>query len=425
MKNVLIISYAFHEQEAIGSIRIRGLARLLPEFGWNPIILTAKFPGKSSSEYNVVETFYEDKNKKLKQNFGYNINETVKDQLRLPADKNKKSFIDYVFYVWQEFFNYPDLERTWYKYAVDAGKTILKREKIDAIISSSSPVTSHLIAKTLRDKYNTPWIADLRDLWTQNHYYSHTAIRRLMERKLEVRTLKKADALVTISPYLSDKLRELHHKKIYTIMNGFNSDSVNNDIIKFPDKFTITYTGTLYLSKRDPKKLFQAINDLIQKNTINSNDIIINFYGLRESWLEEEIKYFNLEHVAKLNGFVNRMTALKKQRESHLLLLLLWDHPEEKYIATGKLFDYLGSKRPVLAIGGEKGFVHEILIDTNAGIFTTSVEEIKKYIVALYREWKTYKRVVYKGNESNLNKYTQREMTKKFSEVLNNVINYI
>jgi glycosyltransferase involved in cell wall biosynthesis len=425
MKNVLIISHAFYEQEAIGSVRIRGLAKLLPEFGWNPVILTAKFPGKSAPEYNVVETFYQDKKKKLKENLGFNVNETIKDQIGGSADKTKKSIIDYAFYIWEEFFNYPDLERSWYNDAVNAGITLLEKENFDAVISSSAPVTSHLIAKTLKNRFGTPWIADLRDLWTQNHYYSHSALRRLVERKLEVKTLANANALVTISPYLADKLRELHNTRVYSITNGFSDSELDTDNIKFADKFTITYTGTLYLSKRDPMKLFQALNDLILKNLVNPNDFEIKFFGPKESWLTEEIKSFQLEKIARLQGFVDRSTALKTQRESQLLLLLLWDHPEEKYIATGKLFDYLGSKRPILAIGGEKGFVAEILDDTNAGIFTTSIDEIEKNILDLYTEWKKNKIVAYKGKISNVNKYTQRAMAKKFTEVLNNVIQHI
>lgn len=423
MKKVLIISFAFLEQEASGSTRIRGLAKFLPEFGWDPKILTIKFPGKSDPGFNIVETFYENKLKKLKENLGFETTEAVKDQLGLPAYKNKKLFIDYIYYFWNEIFCYPDLENNWYKFAVDAGKKLLENENFDAIISSSTPITSHLIAKTLKNKYRIPWIADFRDLWTQNHYYSHTPIRRLIERKLEIKTLARADALVTISPYLADKLKELHNKRVYSITNGFSDEETYRNDVKLTKKFTITYTGSLYLSKRDPIKLFQALNELILKKIVDSKDIEIRFYGVKESWLEEEIKSFNLEKIAKWYGYVDRMTALKKQRESQLLLLLLWDHPEERNIATGKLFDYLGSKRPILAIGGSKGFVKEILDETNTGIFVISIDEIKNYLINSYQEWKRNGQTSYHGNMSNVNKYSHREMAKKFSEVLYTITN--
>lgn len=422
MRKVLLISWMFLEKEAIGSIRLHGLAKYLPEFGWEPVILTKKVSGKSEPAYNVIETFYQDKRKILKNFFGFKAGESVIDQLGLPTHKNKKSLIEYIYNMWREIFCYPEVETSWFKHAIVAGKNLLEDEKFDALISSSPSVTSHLIAKKLKYKYQVPWIADFRDLWTQNHYYAHTKIRTLVERKLEIKTLAMADALVTISPYLAEKLKELHKMNVYSITNGFSDEGTNNFPVRLTDKFTITYTGILYQSKRDPIKLFQTINELFEKKVINPNDIEIRFYGHKESWLEEEIKSFKLERIARMYGTVDRMTALNKQRESQLLLLLLWDHPEEKNVATGKLFDYLGSKRPILGIGGYKGFVDEIMNETNTGIFATSLDEIKNYLVNSYNEWKKNGQVSYHGNISNINKYSQREMAKKFSEILNSII---
>lgn len=423
MKKVLIISYYFLEQEAIGSIRIRGLAKFLPEFGWDPVILTVKVPGKSEPGFNVVETFYQSKQKKLKESLGFKANEAVKDQLGLPAYKTKKLLIDYIFYIWLEIFCYPDSQKSWYKFAVDAGKKLLKNDSFDAIISSSYPLTSHLIAKNLKNKYGVPWVADLRDLWTQNHYYSHTLIRTLMERKLETKTLAIADALVATTPYSAEKLRKLHKKRIYSITNGFSYEETDKDEAKLTDKFTITYSGGLYLGKRDPIKLFQAVNELISDKIIDSSDIEIRFYGPKESWLEEEIRSFNLEKIAKLYGSVDRMVSLEKQRESQILLLLLWDHPEDKNICPAKIFDYFGSKRPILAIGGSSGFVKDIFDETNVGIFAISIDEIKNFLVNSYNEWKRNSQVAYHAKISSINKYSHREMAKKFSEVLNEITN--
>lgn len=424
MKKVLIISFAFLQPEAIGSIRIRGLAKFLPEFGWEPVILTIKCQGKSDSRFNVVETFYKDNQKKLKKNLGFKEEGSLIEQMN-SSKRKKKLLIDYTFYIWQEIFNYPDLENRWYKYAVDAGKTLLDNGCFDAVISSSPPVTSHLIAKNLKNRYEIPWIADLRDLWTQNHYYSHTKIRTLIERKLEIKTLAMADALIATTPYSAKKLRKLHEKRVFSITNGFSYEEVDNDEVQVTDKFTITYTGSLYKRKRDPIKLFKAVNELISDNIIDINDMDIRFYGSKGNWLEKEIKSYNLEKIVKLYGFVDRMTVLKKQRESQILLFLLWDHPEEKNICPGKIFDYFSSKRPILAIGGSNGFVKELLDETYSGIYVVSIDEIKNYLVNSYQEWKRNGNVSYIGDISNIKKYSHREMAKNFSNALNSVTNHI
>jgi hypothetical protein len=422
MKKVLIISFAFLEQEAIGSVRIRGLAKFLPEFSWEPIILTIKFQGKSDPEFKIIETFYQDKHKKMKKKLGFKAEDSLKEQMGLSTYKNKKLLIDYALYIWQEIINYPDSQKSWYKYAVDAGKKLLENERFDAIISTSPPETSHLIAKTLKNKYGIPWIADLRDLWTQNHYYYYSPVRRLIDRKLEIKTLTMADVLVATTPYSAEILKKLHKKSIYSITNGFDYEEIDKYTAKLTDKFTITYSGGLYLGKRDPIKLFRAVNELISNGIIKSRDIKIRFYGLKESWLEEEIKSFNLEKITKSYGLIDRMVALEKQRESQILLLLLWDHPEEKNICPGKIFDYFSSKRPILAIGGSNGFVKEILDETKIGIFAISIDEIKKFLVDSYLEWKTNGKVSYHMNLANINKYSHREMAKKFSELLNLII---
>ena len=124
---------------------------------------------------------------------------------------------DYILDLWVELFAYPDAEKNWYKPAVKASEKLLSNENFDAIISTSYPVTSHLIANELKKRHNIPWIADMRDLWTQNPYYKFSIIRKFIERRLEVKTLAKANLLTTISKPLENDLRTIHNgKKIYT-----------------------------------------------------------------------------------------------------------------------------------------------------------------------------------------------------------------
>ena len=91
-----------------------------------------------------------------------------------------------------------------------AAREILRKENIAAVISSSPPVTSHLIGGELKAEHEIPWIADIRDLWSQNHNYRYSPLRRALDRRLELKTLSKADALVTVSEPWAEKLRNLH-----------------------------------------------------------------------------------------------------------------------------------------------------------------------------------------------------------------------
>ncbi len=425
MKKVLIVSYYFPPDTAIGGLRINGLVKYLPYFGWEPIILTKNLSDNLSSKYNIINTpyFEYDSIASFKKRIGLNPKGSIKKQIGKPNLKNKKTFLNVLFSFIEEIITYPDNQKTWYSNAFEAGDKILSNEKIDAIISSSSPIISHIIAHDLKKKHSIPWIADLRDLWTQNHYYYYSNVRKFFDTKLEIKTLKTANVLTTVSEVLASALRILHNEKfIYSIPNGFDLEESINGNINLSSKFTITYTGSLYQGKRDPSKLFKSLNELIEENKINKKDIEVRFYGPQEDWMKQKIEQYNLQDVIFDYGLVSRDVALSRQRDSQVLLLLLWDHPSEVGVYTGKIFEYLASKRPILAIGGIKGVVNELLEETEAGYFVSSIEDIKNIIIKYYNEYKLNGQISYKGNNSKIEKYSQKEMARKFAEVLDNSI---
>jgi len=138
--------------------------------------------------------------------------------------------------------------------------------------------------------------------------------------------------------------------------------------------------------------------------------------------VERQINDYGLAGIVKQNGIVPRQIALQRQRESQLLLLLKWEDPKERGTHTAKVFEYLAARRPILATGGSSDVVDELLNETNAGICASTVEGIKNTLKELYREYKLRGEVAYQGDESEINKYSYREMVRKFSEILDRLI---
>ena len=422
MKSALIVTYFFPPMSEIGGIRLYGLAKYLPECGWNPIILTPVLPGEPDPRFRVIQTPYDDVVGLWKKRVGLNTKESLNAQFDVSRAKNQLSIIDRLVYLPWEIITYPDPMGGWYKHAVQAGDKLFQSEQIDAILSSSYPVTCHLIAKTLAEKYQIPWIADLRDLWTQNPYSNHCAPRRLAERNLELRTLGKASALVTVSEPLAGDLSRLHaHKPVYVITNGFDPEDAHFDHPKLTDKFTITYTGVLYDGKRDPSMLFEALKNLISDGVIDPGRVEVRFFGSQDPWLFDEIRNANLDDIVKVFGFVPRDQALQRQRESQLLLLLLWDNPEEKGVYTGKVFEYLAAGRPIIALGGpEESVVKDLLNETQAGHYILSLEDLEIVLSKYYSEY-VRTGAIPRTKESAIMKYSHLEMAKKFADLLNKV----
>lgn len=419
MKKVLIIAFYFSQNE-VGSIRMRGLTKYLPLFGWQPTVLTIK-TNQSKNDYELIETEYEDIYSKWKRKLGIKPQKTLNEHLNVEFNKkNKKTFLEYLIYLWQEIFAYPDDQKTWLNDALSTGKDTLFSEHYDAIITSSFPLTTHLIGNKLKKEHNIAWVADLRDLWSQNPYSNHIFLRKFFEKRLEKKTLKLADVLTTVSPPFAKELKKNHDKPIYSIYNGFDPDQLKKSQ-KLTNRLSITYTGNLYQGKRDPEKLFLAINELIKEGKIDVNDFSIDFYGRYESWLDNEIKKHELENIVKIHGLIPREEILTKQCESQILLLLTWDNPKDKGSIPGKVFEYLAAKRPILSIGNEEGQIKDIINETNSGIHSSDVSQIKKYICLNYKEFKTNKQIKYLGINSEIEKFNQKNMAKKFAEILNEI----
>ena len=424
MKKVLIITYFFN-QEVIGSVRLRGLAKYLPKFGWEPIILTTT-TNNSHSNYRIIETEYNELLERWKNFFGFNQQKKFPEQIKLSTKKNKKTFIEFLIKIYIEIFAYPDSQKNWCKPAVEAGAKLLENEHFDAIISSSSPVTCHLIANNLKKQYKLPWIADLRDLWTQNPYYDHTYLRRLIDKQLEINTLRIADAITTTTDYSTKDIETIHKSKhVYTIPNGFDPIKLNqnNECLPINDKLTIMYAGTLYNGKRDPEPLFEALAELNSEKKIDLRNLSIDFYGCGEDWLKKDIAKYNLENIVMVHGMVPRDEIIKKQEKTQLLLLLTWNNPKEVGVIPGKLYEYLAAKRPIISIGFPNGLVKGIIDNTNSGVHVSNKERIKDVIYHYYQEFKQNGNIKYNGISEEINKYKHNEMAKKFAIVLNEITN--
>jgi len=425
MKKVLIIGYLHpFTQRQMGSFRLLPLTKYLPTFGWQPIILTAPLKESPDLQLNILEAPCQDILSFWKRLFGFEPDEDTSEQVKKQLGAiSKMPLIDFILTRVGEIVNYPDSEKKWRAPALETARTFLQHEDVD-VMMSCHPKISHIIANDLKARFHVPWIADLPDLWSQNHNYNYSPVRKLIDRRLELKTLSKADALTTVSEPWAEKLRTLHQgQPVYTITHGFDTEEANDPPAILTAKFTVTHTGSIYTKRQHPSKVFAALQGLISDRVMNPSDIAVRFYGTKHEWLDKETERYELSSVVKQCGTIPRHTAIEKQKESQLLLLLDWDDPQEKGVYTGKIFEYFGARRPILATGGSDGdVVAQLLNRTNTGMHASTAEDIKKMLKELYREYKLKGKVVYKGKESETSKHTHREMARKFAEILDSLI---
>ncbi len=420
MKKLLLIAYYFPPQSDTGAQRPHRIARYLPCFGWDPVVLTTKASASLSGEMRLVLADYRDLLGACKRLFGFDPGRGLREQLSdgsrgtTPDPGAESRLIDTL----KQIIAYPDEQRGWYRGAVRAASEFLGREKVDAIVSTSYPVTSHLVGRTLKQRFGIPWVADLRDLWTQNHYCRKNGVVEFLERRLELRTLGDADALVTVSGPLAAALGGLHEaKRVVCITNGYDPEEAASTGNPPEGAFTITYTGTLYGGRRDPSMLFGVLRELIDRGDLDPSVVRVSFIGPREPAILRQIEGYGLKGVVTLHGPVTRQEALRLQRESQLLLLLLWDHPQDSGVYTAKVFEYLAARRPIVATGGTPGVVSELLEATQAGHFASGSESLREIILEYYQEYRNSGVVRWKGT-GRVEDYSYETIARQYAGLL-------
>ena len=440
MKKVIIIAFYFNQVNEIASKRLRALARYLPQFGWEPIVIVpdlgADLKENDNLNYRIIYTEYEDMFSHFSNKFKSQANESkeLHDSENGSGDKMKDSssfsnpIVSKAISLAGEVFAYPDGMKYWHKAAFDAASRIIEEEEIEAIISSSWPVTCHTIAKDLKDKYDIFWIADLRDLWNLNPYVSHTFIREHFERKLELETFENVDVLTTTTDLAADTLATLHpDNKIVPILSGYDENDLKfleelvvdkeDNLKQSHDKLKFNYAGSLYGGKRDPTNLFKAIRQLEDEGKLDSSKISLEFYGDSTN-LEEIASEYNLGDLVKIGGKITHDEVLKKQLESDVLLLISWNDEKEKMFIPGKIYEYFAIRKPVLSIGYKEGSLKELIEETNVGYHVSDFESTKEVVLKFYNEFRE-KGVIEFNSSINVEDYSMEIMARKFADLLN------
>ena len=434
---VLMLSYYYPPLGGIGMLRSLKFAKYLPEFGWTPVVLT---PEKGVHAY-YCENEYEGilSGVEVVRTGYFDLVGWVKGLFRIPrksgggfretkgtgAKKENKFFSRLA----KEWLFFPDQYIGWYYHAVQKGLEVAGEKDIAALYSTSSPVTAHLIAHNIKHKTALPWIADLRDLWTQNPYYTKNFFVTLLEKTLERHILGYADALVTVSAPMADKLAGLHKKNVYVITNGFDEEDFTGLPVKSESKFIISHTGQLYNLKRSPEPLCKALASLAAKGAVDLARIELRFFGEIDTALQKLVDHYKLGGAFLAPGMVPYKQSLGYQVSSTVLLLLEWGHQESGDIYTGKLFEYLGARRPVLALTRDGSIVTDLLHESGAGEAVAMdnenwQDELEEVLSRWYREFVNTGQVSYHGSEKVIQRYTRRKVAGELAALLDKISLY-
>lgn len=417
---VLIVSFFFPPQNAIGGLRAGKMAKYLPRHGWDPIVLTT-FPESADPTMPIdisEERIHRAPVKPLARSSGNRKTSGSDGSQKATRMRALKSLLGWP--GWQ-VAQIPDHSMGWCPYAISIGKRLLLENKVDAIFSTSGPPSSHIVAAALQKAGNLPWIADFRDLWTDNHAVQCRGVWRWVNSWAEKHFLARATHITTVSPYWVDSLEKRHGKPVSVIMNGFDADDYREGDSVDSAKFTLAYTGRIYEGQQDPSILFKAVADLARDGMISKTDFEIAFYG---SYLEPVAgfaKRFGIAELVSVHGPQPYGMSLRVQRSATALLYLEWGDAKRGVFAA-KLFEYLGAGRPVLSIGPKDGVTRDILDGCRAGQLASDETGVKNTLMGWIRTFRQDGCLSSFNRADVMDGYTRAYQANALAERLNDLV---
>ncbi len=408
MKKVLIVSYVFPPMAAVGGQRIVNFCKFLPQFGWTPVVLTVKggvntswdaTPLKSIPETIIYrsltfEPLLKREMKSAKSKEPYLPSE---DTGTISSEPKKPSLLGRLKRFIRLSLSVPDFAILWIPFGVAKGIRAVRKEKVSVIVSSSPPVSAHIVASLVARMTGRPHLVDFRDLWTLNHNYNQRGYPEYFkkyDRFWERMVLKRAKLVTTASPGFSRQmathLNGSLNGKIETITNGFDYGEVNLEE-EFPasDKkcLRFLYAGTLY-SHFNPVFFLESLADWQKEDRIDPATVAIDFYGNYDYDYKEWVGKLGLGAMVRFHGFIPRAELLKIIKKADYLLLLLGFQPEAANVIPAKLFEYLASGAKILALAPD-GVTSELIKKYEAGICIGKKDgsELIRTLRGIYREW--------------------------------------
>ena len=429
-KRVLIISYYWPPSGGNGVQRWVKFVKHLRNFGWEPVIYTVEngeYPvldqslvkdipmGVQVIKQPILEPYYI-----YKKLTGKKADSKISRDV-IGTDRQLSKMEKLALWIRGNVF-IPDARFLWIKPSVKYLARYVKENKFDLMVSTGPPHTDHLIALQLKRKTNIKWVADFRDPWTTMDYFadlnlSAYALKRHFQ--LEKNVLTEADAVVSVGNMMKKEFDEKRGSDTYVVTNGFDEDDFKGPQVMLSSEFTISHIGSFH-QRRNPAIFWQAVSELVAENAAFSLNLKIRLIGKVDASILQVIKEKNLEIYLEYLPYLAHELVIPELKRTQLLLLPIDNFDGAKWVLTGKLFEYLAARRPILCIGPVDGDAAAVIAECNAG--TTfdfaDLTGLKKQLLCYFELYQENNLTV---NGSSIDIFSRRKLTEKLVSIFNEI----
>lgn len=431
-----MIAHAFPPIGGIGALRTVKFAKYLPDFGWQPVILTVAQSDSFMQDASLLDELPPStpiyRARSWEPINAARVKQTTE---RLGVNKStgngglKQKLIARLKPLYFAL-RIPDDKIGWLPLGTRLGQRVMAEEAIDLIWATAPPYTAFLIGAGLKRASHKPFIVDYRDEWSSMQYqdYPTNPFTTFLNAQLERRVLRQSDYLVTANPGMADNLYRAHLLTVMTpqvdIMNGFDdADYVKDGTLAHDGRFTIVYTGTLYGERRSPHYFLRGLAQFLIAVPTARTRLRVCFVGTYYEQHVRLVEELGLTDVVEFVGMVSHHEATQYQLMADLLLLIVGNGPGSHVVFTGKLFEYLGARRPILALAPLDGPAARLIAETATG-YTVDSEDtvgIGRQLEQIYGAWQA-QRFVYQPHTALVNQYSRRAATQKLAGIFDEVL---
>lgn len=423
----MILAPSFPPVNTIAVYRYLSMARYLPKWDWNAIVLTPEWTfenrthledrlslaaGSKSLFASWDPSFTPDAHLRVERAPFKSRQELGEAYWKRLRTRIRGGYFDYLI---------GDLPQA----VLRKGREVCQRNRVDAILSGGAPEYQFGIASQLCREFKIPWVADYRDLVDQVRVTSKNMVSHLrgeLARRVLIaqnnKHVQAAAARVTVSEGFAEMLRARNRIPVHVIMNGFDPNDFRPYLglsRKANPYFTVTYGGTLY-DAQDPSVFLDGIDLVLKDAPAAKQKMHVVFFGQSSDAIRGRLSRMKYRDVIESGGTLTRPVMLERYCTSDILLLLTW-----RCILPAKLFEYLGSERPILSAPGDGDITDRILAETKAGVVATTPGAVAKQLHAWYREWRETGTVANRCAKDAVYKYTRQSQAEQMAKVLDEV----
>jgi glycosyltransferase involved in cell wall biosynthesis len=414
-KHALFVAFHFPpEASSSGVLRTLKFANYLLEFGWRVSVLSVEVDAYEITDGSLLEQ--------------------VNPQIQVYRTRylNSKTQLSIKGF-YPSLLALPDRWMGWRFWAVAQGLRVHENDSVDLIFSTSPHATAHIIASALQKKLSVPWVMDFRDPWHEEPPELGTPwlVHRYAQ-QMERRYVHQARAVITTTAELSETFKHKYpavQANIHSIYNGYDEVDFEHAVLsqsQATETLQIIHAGSINDNFRDPTPLFQALGKLLALGVVEPKEVQLDFYGAgryaQDCELQGVIERNGLSQMVHFHARLPYRQVLVKMMQAQALLLLQASE-DTRTLIPAKLFEYLRTQRPVLALVQE-GASAQLVRELAGGwaVNPTDDTALIQVLQQLIESWKDKRLSSFSCQLDAIQQYSRRNLTEQLAELFDSLV---